>query len=71
MKPTRKSDNVNRSLDFLARNPKGREGAIEENECSMCPHTFEDPDEEFRGESSIQEYRQSGLCQKCQDEFFA
>ena len=42
--------------------------AVEKKICPFCgkPINFED----FRDEESLREYRISGLCQKCQDDFF-
>ena len=42
--------------------------AVEEGLCPLCgnPVNFED----FRDDLSRREFKISGLCQKCQDEFF-
>lgn len=42
---------------------------IEEN--SICPFCGEPVDiDSFHDELSLKEFRMSGLCQKCQDDFF-
>ena len=40
--------------------------AIQEGKCPICKGEIT----EFKDELSVREYEISGMCQKCQDEFF-
>jgi hypothetical protein len=66
--PTRKSEGIE---NFLEEN-FGRTTAIRENLCVPPPIGCGKPVsmEDFRDEVSRKEYRISGLCQACQDQFF-
>ena len=44
----------------------GTAEAIEQNRCPLC----HEPIGDFRDELSKKEYSISGMCQKCQDDFF-
>jgi hypothetical protein len=45
--------------------------AVENGKCPFCAKAIDGNDpKEFRDERSKREFRISGLCQKCQDEFF-
>tara|TARA_R100001244_G_scaffold77461_2_gene61328 strand:- start:897 stop:1130 length:234 start_codon:yes stop_codon:yes gene_type:complete len=39
---------------------------INQSKCAFC----HDPDLKFKSDMNKKEYRISGICQKCQDEFF-
>tara|TARA_R110000824_G_scaffold43106_4_gene126496 strand:- start:119 stop:352 length:234 start_codon:yes stop_codon:yes gene_type:complete len=43
-----------------------RKNTIINNRCALC----QNPDLKFRDDGSVKEYRISGMCQKCQDNFF-
>lgn len=45
-----------------------RRKTIENGDCVFCDHKIEE--NEFRDEISKKEYSISGMCQKCQDDFF-
>ena len=66
MKPTKKSEAMEKFIDSLAPNPKGRRGSIESNTCSFCKGDASN----FKDELSKKEYTISGLCQECQDKTF-
>lgn len=68
MKPSYKSEILEQSL----KNMFGfdRRENIEQNFCVPEPFGCGQPITEFRNEISAKEYTISGLCQKCQDEFF-
>ncbi len=44
-----------------------RKQAVRRGQCPLCKQ----PADSFRDEASRQEYLISGICQGCQDEFFA
>ncbi len=60
--PSDKSEEIEQLLEELF----GRTSAIESDTCVHCGGGVV----EFRDELSESEYVISGLCQKCQDEFF-
>ena len=64
-----KSKEMTKFLDEVSEDAfgKSRSNAIKHNDCVMCEH----PDTDFRDTLSVEEYRISGMCQKCQDNFFA
>jgi len=64
MKPSEKSDGMNRLLSELL--GVHREESIKAEACVMCPAE----DLEFRDEISTKEYTISGMCQACQDSIF-
>lgn len=50
-------------MEMFARKKRG--------ECPFCRKDMNDPDNtRFDDEKSAKEFRQSGLCQDCQDKFF-
>lgn len=56
------------NVDIIAKDFFGRTmtDAQKEQICVMCGKEAK----EFRNEISVKEYKQSGICQKCQDEIF-
>ena len=66
MKPTEKSPQIEKFLEEIS----GRTTAITGNVCISKPIGCGGPAIKFRNSLSEQEYRISGLCQKCQDEIF-
>jgi hypothetical protein len=42
---------------------------VENGVCPFCKKVIV-PSREFRDEASLEEYKISGLCQKCQDKYF-
>lgn len=66
MEPTKKSPEMEAFLEEAF----GRTGAIRSNKCIPPPVGCGGPAEYFRSQLSIDEYRISGLCQKCQDTVF-
>lgn len=42
---------------------------VEKGNCPLCGKAVH-PNNEFRDELSRREYKISGMCQKCQDDFF-
>ena len=68
MKPTKKSSEIENFLNNIT----NRTEAIEENFCVNPPIGCGKKIviNEFRDEISLKEYRISGMCQKCQDNFF-
>lgn len=64
--PTKKSPEMEDFLNIIA----GRTDAIRADRCVNPPYGCGGPATEFRDAKSMQEYRISGLCQKCQDKIF-
>jgi hypothetical protein len=64
--PSTKNPAIEAFLDALS----GRSTAIAEDRCANMPIGCEGPAVSFRDELSRREYHISGLCQKCQDQFF-
>lgn len=64
--PTKKAPIIEKFLDSITPNPKGRRGSIAANECTWCKGKAK----EFRDDLSRREYKISGLCQECQDKTF-
>lgn len=65
-KPSKKSEEIEKTIDSMTPNPLGRRGSIQSDVCAWC----KEPAKEFRNEISRREYGISGFCQKCQDETF-
>lgn len=65
-KPSEKSPQMEEFLERFA----GRSTAIKEDKCVPPPMGCGGPATEFRDEVSKEEYRISGLCQRCQDAIF-
>ncbi len=63
-KPAWKTPAMNEFLEHLFPNP--RIASIEADTCSECG----EPAVEFTDELSRREFTISGMCQKCQDNFF-
>jgi len=64
-----KNQKINQHLDELTKTlnfKNTRTQALKTKKCVMCTN----PNMDFRDQLSIKEYAISGLCQKCQDEFF-
>lgn len=66
MEPTEKSQEIEDFVSSIA--GKSRKKSIENDKCAWCgsdvaPWTFND-------KRSLDEYRISGMCQKCQNEIF-
>lgn len=61
MKPSDKSPELTNFLEKVF----GRSTAINSNKCVSCKADVKF----FRDDISLREYKISGLCQKCQDEF--
>lgn len=70
MKPTYKSDSITDFLDHLVGVKGHHNQAIQNDRCKQPPIGCGGPAVEFTDELSRQEYSISGLCQRCQDEFF-
>jgi len=66
--PTKKAPGINALINTLTGGD--REAQIKGNVCVPAPIGCGGPANEFRDAFSEKEYRMSGLCQKCQDEFF-
>lgn len=66
MKPSEKSDEIEKFIDSFIPNPLGRKDSIKSNVCTWCKK----PIEHFRDELSKKEYIISGMCQECQDKTF-
>lgn len=66
--PSEKSDEMNAYLDKMSEMLFGRKrtDSIQKDTCVTCGG----PAIEFRNENSSNEYAISGMCQKCQDDFF-
>ncbi len=64
--PSKKSEGIEKHLDSLTPNEKGRRGAIKDDECTWCGKKATS----FRDELSEKEYTISGFCQECQDKTF-
>ena len=67
MNPTNKSQPMEDLLTILSGNP--RKDVITEGRCTSCK-TDSITEDSFRDALSIKEYTISGMCQKCQDDFF-
>ena len=72
MKPSKKSPELEEAFNTIF--GIDRKGSIEHNTCVAppigCGQVIENPEKHFRSQISLDEYRISGLCQKCQDEVF-
>lgn len=66
MEPTNKSPELENFLEQFG----GRTTAIREGVCIPFPIGCGNPIMGFRDQLSLKEYRISGMCQNCQDEFF-
>lgn len=64
MKPEPRPVGVEQLLKDLC--GKGRAEEIEANRCATC----DKPDLNFTDGLSLKEYKISGMCQRCQDDFF-
>ena len=67
MNPTNKSQPMEDLLAILGGSP--RKEVITEGRCVSCK-TDSITEDSFRDALSIKEYKISGMCQKCQDDFF-
>jgi hypothetical protein len=67
MTPTEKSPAIENMLERIG----GRTTAITGNKCIPAPIGCGQPILGFNDPRSEREYRISGLCQKCQDEFLS
>lgn len=61
---TKKAEGIESLLSEIT--GKDRVGTIKNDKCVMCGGDAS----EFKDELSKKEYRISGMCQKCQDDFF-
>ncbi len=64
MEPEDKAPSIDKLLTDIS--GKDRPTVIRNNQCVFC----ENPDLNFRDDVSRHEYRISGQCQRCQDDFF-
>ena len=67
MNPTNKSQPMEDLLAILGGSP--RKEVITTGRCMSCK-TDSITEDSFRDNLSIKEYKISGMCQKCQDDFF-
>tara|TARA_R110002051_G_scaffold1143_2_gene5784 strand:- start:168 stop:422 length:255 start_codon:yes stop_codon:yes gene_type:complete len=67
MNPTNKSQPMEDLLAILGGSP--RKEVITTGRCMSCK-TDSITEDSFRDDLSIKEYKISGMCQKCQDDFF-
>lgn len=64
MQPTEKGPQIDQLLNDLT--GKDRVQTIQADQCTTCDR----PIGEFTDDLSLKEYKISGMCQRCQDEFF-